>query len=290
MMLKGKKRNTYNLLTPIEEGVDYEEYLADVKAFHSSIFPAIALIGTLMYFNDSIFHMDKGSTGLANVYLLGADSIANENYRPFLITKRGNDYYLRFREAFEKDYMDGELQELRYDTLTSEFVGTDDPKFRITGYFPGWFVAEKMQAAHQFLINNSSTKSDDVTAVYESMRTALSSKKKYTLSRVVLSLGDGEPLTLKADITYTFRKGTVNQTGHLVTEYSFTYDERTVTLANMVPAENTQNLMNDIPEVADFFSMLVGKFNVEGAVSPYNLRNMRLTKADTPAQWLVINY
>ena len=32
MMLKGKKRGTYNLLTPIEVGVDYKEYLADVKA------------------------------------------------------------------------------------------------------------------------------------------------------------------------------------------------------------------------------------------------------------------
>ena len=30
MMLKGKKRGTYNLFTPVEEGVEYESYLADV--------------------------------------------------------------------------------------------------------------------------------------------------------------------------------------------------------------------------------------------------------------------
>ena len=33
MMLKGKKRGTYNLLTPVEEGVDFETYRSDVKAF-----------------------------------------------------------------------------------------------------------------------------------------------------------------------------------------------------------------------------------------------------------------
>ncbi|MDY6230383.1 MAG: DUF4302 domain-containing protein, partial [Prevotella sp.] len=31
MMLKGKKRGTYSLLTPMEEGVDYEEYLTDIR-------------------------------------------------------------------------------------------------------------------------------------------------------------------------------------------------------------------------------------------------------------------
>ena len=55
MMLKGKKRNTYNLLTPIEEGVDYKEYLADVKAFHNSIFPEAELASNLMFFGDSLY-------------------------------------------------------------------------------------------------------------------------------------------------------------------------------------------------------------------------------------------
>ena len=39
MMLKGKKRGTDNLLTPIEQGVEYADYLADVKTFQNMMFP-----------------------------------------------------------------------------------------------------------------------------------------------------------------------------------------------------------------------------------------------------------
>lgn len=290
MMLKGKKRNTYNLLTPIEEGVDYQEYLADVKSFHNRIFPANALCGALMYFGDSIFRMDGASNGLPNIYLLGSDSIANEDFRPFLFTKRGDDYYIRFRDAFEKDYMEGELQELRYDSITTEFVGTGNPKFRISGYYPGWFVAEKMLASSKFQITNSSEKSEYMATVYDNMRNTLTDKLKYTISSTQLSINRNEPDVLKVDITYRVRRGTQYVTGHLIANYPFSYDEHTITIGEMTPDENTKNVMNDIPTLADFFNALTGKYNVEGSSSPYNLRNMRLTKEGNADHWLIINY
>ena len=135
MMLKGKKRNTYNLLTPVEEGVDYQQYLADVKAFHNKIFSADAPTGCYLCFGaDSIYCMDDASDGVPNIYPMGTDAIANESFHPFLVTKRGQDYYLRFRDAFEKDYLDGKLQELRYDSIQDCFFGTDNAEFVMRGY------------------------------------------------------------------------------------------------------------------------------------------------------------
>ena len=135
MMLKGKKRDTYNLLTPVEEGVDYAEYLADVKAFHNKMFSATAPVGNIIHFGpDSIYNMDDSNDGLPNIYPKGTDAIANESFNPFLVTKRGNDYYIRFRDAFKRDYLEGTLQELRYDPEQDMFIGTDNPEFNIQGY------------------------------------------------------------------------------------------------------------------------------------------------------------
>ena len=111
MMLKGKKRGTYNLLTPVEEGIDYQSYLEDVKNFQNNMFPSNSPTYDIVHYGDSIYKMEGANDGIPNIYPFDKDAVINESFNPFLVTKRGDDYYLRFRDA--KTYGDVTVQEFK---------------------------------------------------------------------------------------------------------------------------------------------------------------------------------
>ena len=288
MMLKGKKRNTYNLLTPIEEGVDYKEYLADVKAFHNSIFPEAELASNLMFFGDSLYRMDGSNDGLPNVYPYEADAVANEFFNPFLITKRGNDYYLRFRDKFEKSFMKGTLQELRYDSIQDVFVGTDDPDWRITGYPKGQFFEERLLSSGQWQLNANSNMSDKVKDQIATV-TASFKKKNVTfrglrLLRVVNKEG-------KANLNWQVQ---YQERGKAQTWASYRYTmERTddVVTFKFVEPENdaANNLLSLFDGTDDLLKrMLALQFTVSKVENNFVVRVLRLTSTSDPDIWFEV--
>lgn len=284
MMLKGKKRNTYNLLTPIEEGVDYEEYLADVKAFHNTIFSAAAPTGCYLCFGpDSIYNMDDANEGVPNIYPLGFDAIANESFNPFLITKRGNDYYLRFRDAFEKDYMEGTLQELRYDSIQDCFFGTENPDFCIKGQSPYSFFTQVINEQRQrWEWNENYAMSDSYKASYDMVSEQFKTLLKYTLTSMCFRV-NREILTYRIqyrsgksnlNIDYNF---TMEQDGEGVT-FKFDSDYNKV-------STNTREIVESVQSMID---LLQQRWLVDKSKTYFNLSEVRLVLASNPDIWFTL--
>ena len=288
MMLKGKKRGTYNLLTPIEEGIVYADYMADVKGFHNKIFPETELISNLVRFGDDIYRMDGSNDGVPNIYPFDGDAIANESFNPFLITKRGDDYYLRFRDAFEREEMEGTLQELRYDPEADQFVGTDNADFRITGFPPGWFINQALDRGQKFNMTTTSEKSESMNTIYENMRTAIASNLGFTLTNTQFGRVGSDSLSVV--VTYRMRRGTIYVSGQLSSNYQMSFDENNVTLGDAKMDDNTAQRAEQVAEISAFFRSFTGNYDIRPAVSAFNLSTLQLVKADDQDFWFVLNH
>ena len=80
MMLKGKKRGTYNLLTPVEEGVDFETYLSDVKSFQSKMFPSTQPSFDVLHIGGDRYKMIDYAGGVPNIYPYDGDAVMDHTF------------------------------------------------------------------------------------------------------------------------------------------------------------------------------------------------------------------
>lgn len=292
MMLKGKKRGTYNLLTPIEEGIVYADYMADVKGFHNSIFPVEELISNLVHFGDSIYRMDGSNDGVPNIYPFDADAIVAENFNPFLITKRGDDYYLRFRDAFERDDMEGTLQELRYDTIAGKFVGVENDQFQITGYNTARFLIEKMAAGTKFQFTPTSEVSDKVKAILtqltEDFATLKDSRRR---SYGFIGIGlcyNGSAQSYTWELTFKVPASASNSfAGYKV---GLDRDDTTIKMNYEGPLnESAQTIATTLPSVNTAVTEFSRDYVVTPVISPFDLSKLKLTSVTDSDFWFVIN-
>ena len=299
MMLKGKKRDTYNLLTPIEEGVDYEEYLADVKQFHNLMFSTTAPTGAYICFGpDSIYNLEDANDGIPNIYPLGTDAIANESFNPFLITKRGQDYYLRFRDAFEHGNIEGTLQELRYDSIQDMFIGTDNPQFIIKGYPAEKFFDEHLTSKRNYFDFDvkSAVMSEKFQAYIDQLTedfSTLTSKNKKAYAFVGLRLQwDAKNEAYQWAVRYT--PGTTTATQAV---YNYTYENQdgNAVFGYVEPgvdskgsADAATNVRNQLESVVAITELLGQKFVVTAANTAFNLSYVKLTSATDTDIWFVV--
>ena len=302
MMLKGKKHNTYNLLTPIEQGVDYAEYLADVKAFHNSKFRETELVGLLMHFGDSIYRMDSSNDGLPNIYPDGSDAIANESFHPFLVTKRGNDYYVRFRDVFKRDDMEGTLQELRYDSIAQEFVGSENSAWRITGYPAPRFYDETIRTMHTWSVPKAGDMSDKFRTYIDQINSSFAAMKdNRNRSYTFIGLSFGQSVVASAgvrdtaycwNVVYRSPGSTRNQTAVYRFTTQITPDAATnVQFGYQEPRDvASQNVANTIPVIVETMQELSRQFIITAASSNYDLSTLKFQAADDPDLWFVMNY
>ena len=283
MMLKGKKRNTYNLLTPIEEGVDYAEYLADVKQFHNTIFSASAPTGCYLCFGpDSIYNMEDANDGVPNIYPLGTDAIANESFNPFIITKRGKDYYLRFRDAFEKSYLSGNLQELRYDSIQDCFIGTDNPEFIIKGQSPHDFFVRVIEEKRQRWEWGSYEMSDGYKEQYDAVANEFTSLLKYTLQSMCFRV-NRDILTYR--IQYRSGRSNANVDYNFVMEH----DAEGITFKFDSDYNNVStNTRTKVASVQNMIDLLQQRWLVDRSKSYFNLGEVRLVLASNPDIWFTL--
>ena len=292
MMLKGKKRGTYNLLTPIEEGVDYPVYMADVKGFHNAIFPEKELVSNLVHFGDSIYRMDGSHDGVPNIYPYDGDPITNESFNPFLITKRGNDYYLRFRDAIEREDMEGELRELRYDTIQGKFIGMDNADFQITGYYPSRFLKEKVTNGSKPQVTPTSSISDKINEYFTGLSddfTALKDSRNRTYRFIGISFAfDGKTEQYVWNIIFRVPGSSGNSTASFV--FDVANDDNTVTMNYKEPLDETSaNVGNTIPRIYELMKDLSQNYNVVPVISNFNLSQLKLVSQSNPDTWFVFN-
>ena len=290
MMLKGKKRGTYNLLTPIEEGVDYESYMQDVSNFHDLFFSASSPVGCYITFGDSIYVMEDAENGLPSIYPLGMDKIAYQNFNPFLITKRGDDYYLRFRDAFERDDMEGVLQDLRYVPEEDRFVCTENSGFRIEPHNANEFFWETFDKGHVYSLSRIVPEEEMSQKMRTAFETALADMKavnrNFVFDLLRFRIGD------EGTAEWSFKYQTISSAREMI----YVYDIETELDGCMLTFKDgkdtyANNIMNRVDGVKDMMSSILSqKFKILGYGTQFNLSKVKFVAESDPDLWFVLSY
>lgn len=283
MMLKGKKRGTYNLLTPVEEGVDYHQYLTDINNFTSYIFPSNSPTFDVVHYGDSIYKMEDAQDGLPNIYPYDQDAVIAQSFNPFLITKRGNNYYLRFRDA--KTYNDVTVQDFRYDSIADRFISDVDTAYYISGDDPHRFFNQCLENGTQFQLSNSSDMSDSFKALYSALNDECRDRRE-TLNRINIVNNDG---VLRVTFAYRFRSGSMQRNASRNFDYTISSDESGITLTYTGPEDdNASKFLEQHSTAQALLNALVGKFTVSAATTAFNLRTMKLTSQSDASSWFTV--
>lgn len=291
MMLKGKKRGTYNLLTPVEEGVDYETYLREVSDFQDIHFTSRSPVGCFIMFGDSVYNMEDASEGLPSIYPEGSDKIANQTFNPFLITKRGNDFYLRFRDAFKRDDMEGVLQDLRFIPEEDRFVCPDNNDFRIEPHNANKFFWETFEKEHIYTLKREVPEEEMSAKMRDAFAVALNDMKGVNKNFVFDEL--------------RFRKGDENGLAEWVFKYQTTQSAREMAMVYEIVAESdgfkmtfkeaktdyAANILNRVEGVKTIITNLFSQnFKVKGYGTQFDLSKVKFVAESNPDLWFVLQF
>ena len=274
VMLKGKKRGTYVRLSRLDEGTDFEAYLDSVQAFRDRMFPASSPNVCVLSVGDSLMRMASASSGIANIYPYDGDAIYDESYHPFLVTRRGGAYYLRFREALNAP--DGTTeQEFMYDASRDLFTGVGNPENILEGEYPGTFFTYSMDADNRsWRLQRTSVMSADVQAAYEAVRTEMA-KSQYTLNYIQFTQSDDgivcnvncKVRTSTTDVPFSFNVSTTQEGGSLV--YAGPATDVAATVADTFPS------------IVGLMEALSGEnFTISAGTTRFNMSTLRFASAD----------
>ena len=280
MMLKGKKRGTYNLFTPVEEGVEYENYLADVETFMKTMFPSSNPTFDVLHTPTGDFKMTGIDDGIPNIFPYDGDEIIDESFNAFLITKRGDDYYLRLRDSFRIESSEEEAseQEFMYHPDQDLFIGTGDNRFIIDGDEPNRFF-------RQALIDETRqwrwTAKSEMSAAYGDLMTRLSEafkSKKLTYDRNILKYNTSKD---KVVMTVSYKRNTSTISLDYIFGYSFDESNK-LTLTYEGPNDKAaETMLTQIPEIQTIVDAMNGQLNVKPSGTRFNLNNLRIETKDS---------
>jgi hypothetical protein len=280
MMLKGKKRGTYTLFTPVEEGVEYESYLADVENFMKTMFPSSNPTFDVLHTPNGDFKMTGIDDGIPNIFPYDGDEIIDESFNAFLITKRGDDYYLRLRDSFRIESSEEEAseQEFMYHPDQDLFIGTGDDRFIIDGDEPNRFF-------RQALIDETRqwrwTAKSEMSAAYGDLMTKLSEafkSKKLTYDRNILKYNTSKD---KVVMTVSYKRNTSTISLDYIFGYSFDESNK-LTLTYEGPNDKAaETMLTQIPEIKGIVDAMNGQLNVKPSSTRFNLNNLRIETKDS---------
>lgn len=280
MMLKGKKRGTYNLFTPVEEGVEYESYLADVENFMKTMFPSSNPTFDVLHTPNGDFKMTGIDDGIPNIFPYDGDEIIDESFNAFLITKRGDDYYLRLRDSFKIENGEEEAseQEFMYHPDQDLFIGTGDDRFIIDGDEPNRFFRQALiDETRQWRWNAKS----EMSAAYGDLMTRLSEafkSKKLTYDRNILKYNTSKD---KVVMTVSYKRNTSTISLDYIFGYSFDESNK-LTLTYEGPNDKAaETMLTQIPEIKGIVDAMNGQLNVKPSSTRFNLNNLRIETKDS---------
>ena len=279
MMLKGKKRGTYNLLTPVEVGVEYADYLADVKTFQNTMFPSNAPTFNVMHFGDSIYKMTGANDGIPNIFPYDGDEIIDQSFNAFLITKRGNDYYLRFRDKITVTEEE-KVQDFRYNASSDVFESVDNASYYIDGDEPARFFEESLSVNERAWIWNATSQMSDKYA--ELMATLKTELGKNTLQQIRLQKVDDK---YKLRVTYRSKTTTT-----LVYSYTGNFSGGVLNLTyEGCDTPSGEAILNQVPSLREVLNMLTGGLSISAGTTKFNLNTIKLTSTSDSSMWFVAN-
>lgn len=255
-MLKGKKRGTYNRLTRLPAGTNFEEYLEDVKNFTVNTFGESVPNYVVMDLDGAKYKLEGINEPICNIYPYDGDAIADQSFWPFLISKRDGSYFLRFRDKVEfgKD-VQGE-QEFRFDESLPGFVGVTNAENKITGPtkedITSIFV-RSIQKGGSWKINKTDGEGalgKAITAMFDGMQEF---NKSYSINTISFA-PNSDQISLKINFNQGRSKVTldyyfdVNLEG---TNVTLTYDQAKNTTA--------EKYLTNVPAIKEFIDMISGK-------------------------------
>lgn len=283
MMLKGKKRSTYNLLTPVEVGVNYADYLNDVKAFQSKMFPTNSPSYDVVHYGDSLYKMEGANDGIPNIYPMDSDAVLNESFNPFLITKRSSDYYLRFRDA--KEFDNGiKIQEFKYMSDKDIFQSTENEAYYIDGDDPSRFFNEMLDSAstHRWQWNAQASMSDSYAALYSQVQAGFKAIK-YTFNNMQI-----RPLTSSIIQVRVLYRTATGSNSTLNYDFTKTVDTDGTSLTYLA-AETSggEKVLTTIPALKSLFDAMSIKYTIVAGTTKFDLSTIKLVSATDANLWFV---
>lgn len=296
MMLKGKKRGTYNLLTPLQDNVDFNQYLNEVNDFKKNIFSVSAPNLSFLKVNEFVYSITGAYSGIMNIFPVDGDSIANSSFNPYLITKRADKFYMRLRDAFE--FADGSsVQDFVYNDMQDIFECVDNPQFTISGpngveYFDGALTDNK-----RWQMRLSDSMSDDMHVLIEGLKADMKrnpakyefdvdpGKKKYGL---YIYKNDTDVL-VAVDIKYV----SGGKTRQITLSYTCTYaaGSNEMTISNIEPMNSgAENMINTFPKLNELLGKLADAYRINGLTTNFDMSSVKLTSISTAEKWCTFNY
>lgn len=281
MMLKGKKRGTYNLLTPIEEGVDYQEYLTDVNNFQRTMFPTNEVAQDFIHFGDSVCVFAGASDGVPSIYAVGSDAVTTQSFNPFVITKRGNDFYLRFRDA--RTFGDESIQDYRYDTTADRFISVEDSAYYIEGSDPYNFFVTSLDSLNDvWSFRQDGNASESFQTAYNTVNNQFRQvNRRYSLRAIFLRQINGQTiLRFEYGASHNYADYNVNMTKN---------NDGTISMSYQGPANTgATNILNRVSGIQTVIDMLTtGNLQVAAGTTRFDLSTIKLTSVNEPNNWIV---
>lgn len=281
--LKGKKTDVYVRLTKLDEGTDFKTYLDDVKAFSAKMFPITAPNFVKLHLGDSIQIAKNMYSGMPGLYPEKGDSVLDKTYHPYLITKRGGKYYLRFRD--EMTAPDGKkVQELVYDEKADKFTSVDNAEITLEGDNPLSFFKEAMNNGNRWEYNRNLAADDARKALLEQVRKEFSALPTKVTLNYLTFIVQNKQLLLR--VNYKPRSS-----GAANLNYKFTMadSDKGIKLTYGGPNDTAaQNYLNAISTLSKLLETFNGDYTVSAGTSNFNLSTIKVSADDN--NWFTIQY
>ena len=284
MMLKGKKRGTYTLLTPLEQGTDFETYFTEVINFQDTYLPMTRPNYVYMKRegDESIsaksYIFELETSNRAMLYPEGGDPVMDGVVYPFIITQRSGKYYLRFRDQISMG--DGEVvREFVYDETLDKFVCTDDENYSIEGEGTAEFFIRSINETTRWQWQRNNDMSEKMQAAYDDVFNAFKDKG-YSLLNMSFGLENNQ-----TSMRINFRQKQSNRKVAFL--YGLALDGEDVNISYKGPdGDGAQATLDAMPELASYVQSFNGKYHVTAALSKFDQSTLRLTSGSDADYWI----
>lgn len=299
VMLKGKKNGTYSRLTRLPEGTNFEDYLADINNFVNTTLPSSMKNYLLMTVGKTVYKSEDWNTTNPNIYTFTSTAELDERRQPYLITKQGDEYHMRFRSAVHgmEESAEAFVSDLVFDPNTGCFnswIAGESGK--ITG-----LVDEDMPEFLRVSMNNSTnwtflptegSMSDSVKVVIDKLLEGTKvSKSTYKLDPdkgiSFLSTDYGQTVNLTISMRSSTAMPFVYVFSGSNTDKGFAYtDTQTTAGKNATLAKNYRSTIDGIEELIQIFG---SEFRAERCDTGLNVTKMKMVRVDNPDIWFIVS-
>ena len=285
-MLKGKKRGTYNRITRLPAGTDYEAYIDDVDAFIRTMFPLEGANELRLHIGSKDYNVDGMNSRMPNIYPADGDKVIDKSLETYLMTKRDGKYCLRFRSPIGTG--DEKEQEFIYNEATDAFEGVDNSKNILRGLIgsdlPVYLTTES-GVGIVWNITRMNPPANKFDQLFEGLYTGFPAfNKQYSFTSATFTPGSDQT----ANIKLTYKQGRSSKA------VSYRYDlQKTDTgiifSAPVAYNDEAQSLMDNIPELTAFLNSFTGEQSTSLEGSGFAVKSIRFTAKDDPNYSFVIN-